>query len=124
MTSPARLGRWIADDEGPRCQRGTKRPRAIAWYGFSAFWGHLRHLLASLIATDNIDSRQWMIPDAPDALLGRVVDVLRPGAAGGTLVGAIGRDVWIDYVSDTGDDVTVSRAVAELFAAAYEVDDP
>jgi hypothetical protein len=125
MGRPIPLARWIADDEGPRCARGKKKPRAIAWYGFSAFWGHLRHLVASVIATDNIDSRQWMIPEAPDVLLGRVLDVLRPGArTQATLVDSMGGDVWIDFVSDTGDDVTVSRAVAELFATEYEVDDP
>lgn len=123
------LHRWPVDDEGPRCARGKARPRAIAWFGVSAFWGHLRHLVASVIATDNIDSRQWMIPEPPEVLLARVTDVLRPGRriekrAGATLVDAMDGDVWIDFVSDTGDDVTVSRAVAELYTRDYEFDDP
>jgi hypothetical protein len=37
---------------------------------------------------------------------------------------ALGRDVYIDYVADTGDDVEVSRAVAELVAGEYEVEGP
>jgi hypothetical protein len=132
---PIPLAKWPADDPGPRVTRGTKKPRAIAWFGFSAFWGHLRHLVASAIATENIDSRQWMIPDAPDVLLGRVLEIIGPRATrgtaqaiargeGATLSEAMGGEVWIDFVSDTGDDVTASEAVAELFVAEYEVDDP
>ena len=129
-----RLEQWPTDDVGPRVARGTKHPRAIAWFGFSAFWGHLRHLVASAIATDNIDSRQWMIPEAPDVLLGRVLEIIGPRATRttaqamaqreGTLAEAMGGDVWVDFVSDCGDDVTVSEAVARMFVAEYEVDDP
>jgi hypothetical protein len=131
---PVRLERWPADDPGPRVTRGTKKPRAIAWYGFSAFWGHLRHLVASAIATENIDSRQWMIPEAPDVLLGRVLEIIGPRATRitaqamaqreHTLAEAMGGEVWIDFVSDCGDDVTVSEAVAEMFVKEYEVADP
>jgi hypothetical protein len=131
---PVRLTKWPVDDIGPRVTRGTKKPRAIAWYGFSAFWGHLRHLVASAIATENIDSRQWMIPEAPDVLLGRVLEIIGPRATratakdlaerDGTLAEAMGGEVWIDFVADCGDDVTASQAVAEMFVAEYEVDDP
>jgi hypothetical protein len=127
-----RLEKWPTDDAGPHVTRGTKKPRAIAWFGFSAFWGHLRHLVASAIATENIDSRQWMIPEAPDVLLGRVLEIIGPRATRttarevaereGTLAEAMGGDVWIDFVSDTGDDVTVSEVVARMFVAEYEVD--
>jgi hypothetical protein len=128
------LPRWTTDDLGPRVARGTKKPRAIAWFGFSAFWGHLRHLVASAIATDNIDSRQWMIPEAPDVLLGRVLEIIGPRATRttaqamaqreGTLAEAMGGEVWIDFVSDCGDDVTVSETVARMFVHEYAVDDP
>jgi hypothetical protein len=103
--------------------RGKLRPRAIAWFGFTSFWGHLRHLLASAIATDSVDSRAWMIPDASHDLLGRALSVLEPrGArASTTLAGAFGGQVWIDFVADTGDDVTVSGAVARLLSSEYEV---
>ena len=134
MAGPTPLEKWPADDIGPRVTRGTKKPRAIAWFGFSAFWGHLRHLVASVIATENIDSRQWMIPEAPDVLLGRVLEIIGPRATRtsaqamaqreGTLAEAMGGEVWIDYVSDCGDDVTVSETVARMFVAEYEVDDP
>ena len=128
------LEKWPTDDAGPRVARGTKKPRAIAWFGFSAFWGHLRHLVASVIATENIDSRQWMIPESPDVLLGRVLEIIGPRATRtsaqamaqreGTLAEAMGGEVWIDFVSDCGDDATVSEVVAQLFVAEYEVDDP
>ncbi len=110
-----------------RPTRGVRSPRAIRWYGFTAFWGHLRHLVASAIATDNIDSRQWMIPEAPDKVLARAVDVLAArGARRGapSLAEAMGGEVWIDFVADTGDDVTVSEVVARLVAGTYEVSDP
>jgi hypothetical protein len=134
VAGPTPLEKWPTDDVGPRITRGTKKPRAIAWFGFSAFWGHLRHLVASVIATENIDSRQWMIPEAPDVLLGRVLEIIGPRATRttaqamaqreGTLAEAMGGDVWIDFVSDCGDDVTVSETVAEMFVAEYEVADP
>ncbi len=113
-------------DAAVRFKRGRAKPRAIAWFGFSAFWGHLRHLIASAIATDNVDSRQWMQPDEPAALLDRVRHVLRERGAGegSTLVEAMGGEVWIDFVADTGDDVSVSKEVAKLVAREYSVADP
>ena len=109
-----------------RFQRGRSRPRAIAWFGFSAFWGHLRHLAASAIATENIDSRQWMMPETPTALLDRCLSILEEAGAqsGPTLASAMGGEVWIDFVADTGDDFDVSRAVAVLLTGEYLVDDP
>ncbi|CAN5230237.1 hypothetical protein BH09MYX1_BH09MYX1_12230 [soil metagenome] len=106
-------------------RRGKTRPRAIAWFGFTAFWGHLRHLVASAIATENIDSRQWMVPEPADVLLERCLAIL--GEAGAvpapTLVQAMGGEVWVDCVADTGYDVTVSEAVANLVAREYELAD-
>ncbi len=104
--------------------RGNGRPRAIAWFGFTSFWGHLRHLLASAIATDSVDSRHWMVPDPPGELLDRVIAVLAPRGArpAPTLAAAMDGEVWIDFIADTGDDPMVSEAVARLMAAEYEVD--
>jgi hypothetical protein len=120
-----RLGPRPADEPSFPRTRGRVRPRAIAWFGFSSFWGHLRHLLASAIATDSVDSRQWMVPEAPDELLGRIAAVLAPRGArdGSTLAAAMGGEVWIDFVADTGDDATVSEAVARLLAADYSAGD-
>jgi hypothetical protein len=103
--------------------RGHVAPRGVTWLGFRSFWGHLRHLAASAIATEDIDSRDWMTPDDPRELCARAAAIL--GVEGGDdLVEALGRDLWIDFVADTGDDVSVSRAVARLVAADYELPDP
>ena len=65
-----------------------------------------------------------MIPDPALELLGRALAVLEPRGArsASTLAGAFGGEVWIDFVADTGDDVTVSEAVARLVSGEYEVD--
>jgi len=115
------LAPWAGDGPVPERRRGRKAPRAIAWFGFTSFWGHLRHLLATAIATDSVDSRQWMIPDAPTELLGRMIAVLRPRGAreAPTLAASMGGEAWIDFVADTGDDASVAEAVARLMAADY-----
>ena len=120
-----RLGPAPPDSAQVSFTRGKRPPRAIAWFGFSSFWGHLRHLVASVIASENIDSRQWMIPDSPPELLDRVVDVLRSRGArdAPSLVESLGRDAWIDFVSDTGDDAQTSEEVARLLVGRYETDD-
>ncbi|MEZ4300904.1 MAG: hypothetical protein R3B70_38575 [Polyangiaceae bacterium] len=104
-------------------RRGTRYPKAIAWFGFRSFWGHLWSLLASAIATEDIDSRDWMRADEPDDLLQRVANELGGRTDAGSLTEAMGRDVWIDFVADTGDDVSVSAAVAQMMFEAYTVDD-
>jgi hypothetical protein len=107
-----------------RFTRGTESPRGVVWFGAQSFWGHLRHLVASAIASESIDSRDWMTPDEPGALLARMAGVLggRPGAP--SLVEALGRDLYVDFVADTGDDVSVSRAVARLVFGVYDLPDP
>jgi len=102
--------------------RGKVRPRAVAWFGIQSFYGHLWHLAASAIATQDIDSRDWMHADNPEKLTVSVARVIDPGApAAASITEALGRDVFIDYVADTGDDSETSRAVAELLARSYEV---
>ena len=108
--------------------RGKERPRGVVWFGARSFWGHVCHLIAAGIAAENIDSRDWMKPDEPDVLRARIVETLGGSvgadAGGATLVEALGRDLYIDFVADTGDDVAVSRAVARLVFAPYELPDP
>ncbi|HEY6078495.1 MAG TPA: hypothetical protein VIW29_06820 [Polyangiaceae bacterium] len=96
----------------------------MVWFGVSSFWGHLRHFAAAAIATEDIDSRDWMTPDDPRELTARVARVLGGDEQAGSVVEAIGRDLWIDYISDTGDDVSVSRAVARMVVGRYELPDP
>jgi hypothetical protein len=104
--------------------RGRKKPRGVVWFGITSFWGHLRHFVSAAIATEDIDSRDWMTPDDPLELAQRVIAVLGGDASKATISEALGRDLWIDYVADTGDDVSVSAAVAELLTAEYELPDP
>jgi hypothetical protein len=103
---------------------GCEFPRAIAWFGLKSFWGHLWHFAASAIATEDIDSRDWMRAGEADELTAAAAAAMGAMNAGRTLTEALGDDLWIDYVSDTGDDVSVSRAVARLVFGRYEVDDP
>ena len=107
-------------------RRGTTAPRAVPWFGIRSFYGHLWHLVASAIATQDIDSRDWMHADSPGGLtksVARTIDAAaREGAA--SVTEALGRDVYIDFVADTGDDVEVSRAIAELVASEYELPSP
>jgi hypothetical protein len=104
--------------------RGRVSPRGVVWFGVRSFWGHLRHFLAAAIATEDIDSRDWMNPDDPVDLTRRVAEILGGAPDQTDLVSALGRDLWIDYVSDTGDDVSVSGAVARLLVETYELCDP
>jgi hypothetical protein len=114
-------------DDAPKLfyRRGSTWPRAIAWFGFKSFWGHLWHLAASVIATEDIDCRDWMAPDSAADLTRRLagaVGAKNPNAP--SLAEALDDDVWVDFIADTGDDFSVSKAVAGLVASEYEVDDP
>jgi hypothetical protein len=102
-----------------RFHRGTHPPFAIRWFGASALVGHLRHLVAVAAASNQLDLRDWMRPDDPDTLAARIGRVLEAKGGGRTLTERLGRDVWIDFVADTGDDHDVSVAVARMVAAEY-----
>lgn len=124
--APLRLA-W-ADGDVPRAAflRGRSAPRGVRWFGASSFWGHLRHFVASAVATEDVDSRDWMTPDDPHELcryVGRLLSHRAHEASGNaqalSLTEQLGRDVWIDYVADTGDDADVSEAVARLIFAEY-----
>jgi hypothetical protein len=104
--------------------RGDQYPRAVAWFSVSSFWGHLWHLAASVIATEDIDSRAWMRPSPPDELTQRAIAVLGGQTTATSLTEGLDRDVWIDFIADTGDDASVSEAVARMLFSTYEVDDP
>jgi hypothetical protein len=107
--------------------RGRQKPRGVAWFGFKTFWGHLQHLIASAIATEDIDSRDWMQPDEPQRLADRVAShllgarVQTPHGRVQSVAETIGREVWLDYIADTGDDVSVSEAMGRLVSKPYRV---
>ena len=96
----------------------------MPWFGLRSFYGHLWHLVASAIATQDIDSRDWMTADTPTSLTARAaatIDPARAAAGAPSLTESLGRDVIIDYIADTGDDAEVSRAMAELLVASYRL---
>jgi hypothetical protein len=107
---PKRLGRF---------HRGAHKPLAIRWFGMTALAGHLRHLLAVAAASNQLDLRDWMRPEDAAELLDRVCHVLGASASGGNLAERLGREVWIDFVADTGDDHDVSLAVGRMVFAEY-----
>src|SRR5262245_27720711 len=107
-----------------RFTRGKARPRGVVWFGATSFWGHLQHFIATAIATEDVDSRDWMTADDPRELLARIARELGGDPNAASLVDALDRDVWIDFIADTGDDVSVSRAVARLLLAEYELPRP
>src|SRR6185369_16941370 len=130
MDASARLTirkREAKGEEIPRqaFRRGVTAPKAVPWFGIRSFYGHLWHLVASAIATQDIDSRDWMHADSPASLTKGVARVIDPAAReGDSITAALGRDLFIDYVADTGDDVEISRAVAELIVREYQVPGP
>src|SRR5262245_5993508 len=82
--------------------RGKEHPQGVVWFGARSFWGHMRHLIASAIATDSIDSRDWMTPDEPGALAARIAAMLGGNPRAATLIEALNRDLYVDFVADTG----------------------
>ncbi len=103
----------------PRFHRGAHAPFAIRWFGISALVGHVRHLIAVSAASRQLDLRDWMRPDDPAALVARVARVLGAPRSAGSLTESLGREVWIDFVADTGDDRDVSLAVGRMLFAKY-----
>jgi hypothetical protein len=108
-------------------RRGAHAPFAVRWYGITSLFGHLRHFVASAIASEQVDSRDWMRAEEPTKLVSRMLGVLGeangaapPGAS--TLTEGLGRAVWIDWVADTGDDRDVSAAVGKMLFGTYEVE--
>ncbi|MEP7123965.1 MAG: hypothetical protein ABJE95_23765 [Byssovorax sp.] len=121
---PVRPGPAPADAPKLRFRRGRKFPGPIVWFGARSFWGHLWHLAASVIATEDIDSRDWMEADDPETLTQRVAHELGGDGNAKSLAEAMDEDLWIDFVADTGDCSSVSHAVAKIIFEDYEVDDP
>jgi hypothetical protein len=104
-------------------RRGSREPYGIRWFGSTALLGHLRHLSVERLASGQRDTRDWMRAQPPSGLLREVARVLAAPNEGETLAERLGRDVWIDFVADTGDDSEVSAAVAGMVFAEYALQD-
>ena len=122
--SPVRPGPAPEDAPKLRFRRGRRFPGPIVWFGARSFWGHLWHLAASVIATEDIDSRDWMEADDPETLTRRVARELGGDDTAKSLSEAMDGDLWVDFVADTGDCSSVSHAVAKIIFEDYDVDDP
>jgi hypothetical protein len=118
-TDPLPLAPRRAPERTGPFHRGAHAPLAIRWFGMTALTGHLRHLLAVAAASNQLDLRDWMRPQEAVGLLDRVGRVLGAAPAGGSLTERLGREVWIDFVADTGDDYDVSAAVGRMLFAEY-----
>lgn len=110
-------------------RQGAHPPYGIRWYGITSLFGHLRNFVARAIATESVDTRDWMRPNSPDGLLTSTVRILSPGTSTKgspttSLTEVLGRAVWIDFVADTGDDRDVSAAVGAMLASTYDVKGP
>lgn len=91
----------------------------MRWFGITSLFGHARNLVASAIAAEQIDSRDWMRPQEPAETLRSVLHVLGGNESAATLAEGIARPLWIDFVADTGDDRDVSLAVARMLFGTY-----
>jgi hypothetical protein len=80
--------------------------------------------MASVIATEDIDSRDWMVSDDPDELTRRIAHELGGDPHATSLTEAMEEDLWIDFIADTGDCSSVSHAVAKMLFEDYDVADP
>ena len=122
MRAPVRL-----EPRGDRAaplvfKQGAHPPYAVRWYGITSLFGHFRNFIASAIASESVDSRDWMRPLGPSDLLANALRVLRIDPTGKTsLQQALDRPLWIDFVADTGDDHDVSQAVGRMIFAEYTV---
>lgn len=87
----------------------------------TALAGHLKHLVAVTAASNDLDTRDWMRPEEAEVLLNRVCRVLEAGANGSSLTERLGREVWIDFVADTGDDHDLSLAVGRMLFTDYSL---
>jgi hypothetical protein len=103
-------------------KQGAHAPFAIRWYGATSLFGHFRNLIATAIASESVDSRDWMRPLEPAEMCAGVARVLGVEDRG-TVLESIGRPLWIDWVADTGDDHDVSLSVGRMVFAEYAVDD-
>ena len=102
-----------------RFRRGAHAPFAIRWFGTTALVGHLRHLVAVAAASQQLDLRDWMRPEPAAQLLDRVSRTLGASEVGESLAERLGREVWIDFVADTGDDHDLSVAVGRMLFSEY-----
>ncbi len=118
------LKRAPRDAPRSRYTRARSDPPRLSWFGFRSFWGHLRHFAASFIATDDIDARDWMTPDPPTRLAKRVAATCGFKGSHDSVLENAKRDVFFDYLADSGDHPGVARAIASTLVHEYALPNP
>src|SRR5258708_24703250 len=103
-------------------RQGAHAPYAIRWYGATSLLGHFRNLIATAIASESVDSRDWMRPLSADEMCAEVTEALGVENRG-TVLDSVSGPLWVDWVADTGDDHDVSKAVGRMLFSEYEVDE-
>lgn len=126
-TSKTRLFRPApapSDAAGRRFTYGREKPKAVSWYGIRILWWYFTWILPNTLKSFRVDRRAAMKLDEPGRMADMVSKRLGADAAGAPVVTAIGRDLWVDFIADTGDDVSVGEAVGRILFADHEVPDP
>ncbi len=113
-----------ADSAIKRFTYGRAKPRAVPWYGIEALWWYFASILPNTMRAFSRDRRGSMRLDVPERLADMVSERLGCAGDGKPVVETIGRDLWIDFIADTGEDVSVSEAVGRILFADHEVPDP
>jgi len=105
-TTTLRATAATEDVSRTRFFRGTTRAEGCALVRhIGPFMDISGTLSLAPLATQDIDSRDWMHADSPGGLtknVARVIDPEAPEAA--SVTETLGRDIFIDYVADTGDE--------------------
>lgn len=103
---------------------GRSKLKAVSWYGIRMMWWYFTWVLPNTWRSFRVDRRPGMKIDDPFGLAGLVSERLGAAADGKPLAETLGRDVWMDFIADTGDDASISEAIGRILFAEHEVPDP
>ena len=126
-TGKTRLFRLEAappDSAGRRFTYGRENPKAVSWYGINILWWYFTQIVPNTLRAFRADQRASMKLDEPSRMADLVSERLGAAGVGKPVTQALGRDVWIDFIADTGDDAAVSEAVGRIVFADHDVPDP
>ncbi len=112
------------DTDGRSFTYGREHPKAVSWYGVKILWWYFTWLLPNTLRSFRVDRRAAMKLDDPERMADLVSARLGGTREGQPVTQALGRDVWVDFIADTGDDVSVGEAVGRILFADHEVPDP
>lgn len=123
-TRTFRLEAAPPDSAGRGFTYGKEKLKAVSWYGINILWWYFSRILPNTLRAFRFDRRASMALDDPARLSDLVSARLGTVGGGKPVVQALGRDLWVDFIADTGDDVSVSEAVGRIVFADHDVPDP